>query len=123
MFFINFFYISWNIFNNYLFYTFTFKINYQSIYLLSSLNDFQLSYNILNIFNLEISDFYQYAFLDFFINLKIFFCELYLNYLNYPIFILFAVLFFLTSFFSLLALSYLGFYGVFILNFVTLFLL
>lgn len=73
-------------------------------------------------FSLYYTEVYTY-FNSFFNNSVIFFSEVFNNYTNYPIFILFAVLFFLTSFFSLLSLSYLGFYGVFILNFATLFLL
>jgi len=118
--FINLCFLIINLFINYLSYTFTFKINFYSIYLLENLNDFKIVYIFLNFFLFDIIDFYSYFFLDF-VNLIIKFnAELVLNYLNYPIFILFAVLFFLTSFFSLLSLSYLGFYGVFILNLISL---
>ena len=44
----------------------------------------------------------------------------YTHFLNYPIFILFGILFFITTIISLISLSYLGLYGVFILNFIAL---
>ena len=58
-----------------------------------------------------------------FINIKFFFNDIILNYINYPIFFYFALFFLLTSFLSLLSLSYLGLYGVFVLNLVSLALL
>lgn len=123
MFFVNGVYLLLNFISNFFFYGFTFKLNYESIYVLLSLADFKFFFNFFSIFNFNVIDFYQFIILDFISNCKFFIFELYLNYLNYPVFILFAVLFFLTSFFSLLALSYLGFYGVFMLNFISLFLL
>jgi hypothetical protein len=42
------------------------------------------------------------------------------NYLNYPIFIYTGLFFFLTTFISLVVLNYLGLYGVFILNLISL---
>lgn len=48
---------------------------------------------------------------------------IYHNWFKYPIFILFALFFCFTSFFSLLLTSYLGLYGVFYLNFFSLSLL
>ena len=42
------------------------------------------------------------------------------NFFNYPVFLYLGVLFFLTTFLSLIFLNYLGLYGVFILNFFSL---
>lgn len=58
-----------------------------------------------------------------FVGIKLVFMEIFQNYLNYPLFFYCALFFLLTSFLSLLALSYLGLYGVFILNLVSLILL
>ena len=101
----------------------SFKLNFESIYFLYEYNTSIFLDNFLNVLNFKIIDFYQFIVLDYLINTKIFFTEMYYNILTYPLFILFAVLFLFTSFFSLLALSYLGFYGVFILNFISLALL
>jgi hypothetical protein len=79
--------------------------------------------NSLILYSTKSIEFFQLVILDFIFQIQIFLNEFFFNFLNYPLFILFAVLFFLTSFFSLLSLSYLGFYGVFILNFVSLSLL
>jgi hypothetical protein len=116
-------YLSFNFLLNFLLHTYTFKSSYQSIYLLTNLNDLQLTNNLSYVLNFRINDFYQFIILKYLNDISLFISEVIVNYLNYPIFILFAVLFFLTSFFSLLSLSYLGFYGVFILNFISLFLL
>ena len=97
------------------------KYNTIVLYQLLDLNNFYFNNLYSLILDLNICDFFQFVILNFFIDLKIFFFELFENFSNYPFFILFAVLFLATSFFSLLSLSYLGFYGVFILNFVSLF--
>jgi hypothetical protein len=52
-------------------------------------------------------------------NIFSFFSDISLNYLDYPLFFYFGLFFLLTSFLSLVALNYLGFYGVFILNLVS----
>jgi hypothetical protein len=106
-----------------MFYDFSFKVNYRSIFILNNLIDLKLTTNFFYLNNFKVIDFYNFIILDYFTGFFNFIVEIYLNYLNFPIFILFAVLFFLSSFFSLIALSYLGFYGVFVLNFITLFLL
>lgn len=96
------------------------NVNFNSIYVMYSyINLYNLD-TLFNIINFKIIDYYQFFILDFFINTWLFVQDIFSNYLNYPIFILFAVLFLFSSFFSLLALSYLGFYGVFMLNFFTL---
>jgi len=117
------FYIFYNIFLNFLISNFDLTLNFESIYLMYSYSNLLNSYNFSSIMDLKIIDFYQFVVLDFIINSKLLISELTTNYLNYPFFILFAVLFLFTSFFSLLALSYLGFYGVFVLNFISLSLL
>lgn len=43
-----------------------------------------------------------------------------MNYLDYPIFLYFGLFFFFTTFMSLIVLSYLGLYGVFCLNLISL---
>ena len=116
-------YLLTNFLLNFLLHAYTFKSSYYPIYLLTNLNDFESTINITHVLNLKINDFYQFVILKYINDVFFFISEIINNYLNYPVFILFAVLFFLTSFFSLLALSYLGFYGVFVLNFFSLFLL
>ena len=91
-----------------------------SIYNLEFLNLIEIFTNFMS---LSIFDHYQLFFLTYYLNIVLFFNEFFLNYLEYPIFILFAVLFLLCSFFSFLSMSYLGFYGVFVLNFISLLLL
>lgn len=118
---VNLVYTYFNLIENCLILNTTFKVNFQSIYLLNNLNESKLFLSLFNLYSLKAVDFYQFIVLSYFTEVLSFVNELYNNYLNYPIFILFAVLFFLTSFFSLLSLSYLGFYGVFVLNFVSLF--
>lgn len=118
---VNLVYTYFNLIENCLVLNTTFKVNFQSIYLLNNLNESKLFLSLFNLYSLKAVDFYQFIVLSYFTEVLSFVNELYNNYLNYPIFILFAVLFFLTSFFSLLSLSYLGFYGVFVLNFVSLF--
>lgn len=97
------------------------KYNTIVLYQFLDLNNFYFNNLYSLILDLNICDFFQFVILNFFIDLKIFLFELFENFSNYPFFILFAVLFLATSFFSLLSLSYLGFYGVFILNFASLF--
>ena len=121
MFLANTLYMVFSLITNFIFFNFTFFINCESIYLLSSLNDVKFSNFFSALIDFEVADFYTFIILDYINNLLNFFYSIYINYLNYPVFILFAVLFFFSSFFSLLALSYLGFYGVFLLNFITLF--
>lgn len=48
--------------------------------------------------------------------------DFYYSFYNYPLFYLFFILFFLTTFCSFLCISYLGLYGVFVLNFIPLFI-
>ncbi len=105
-------------------------LNYAIFFNLTNQDFILIFLNYLDIINLSNSlvlystksiEFFQLVILDFISQIQIFLYELFFNFLNYPLFILFAVLFFLTSFFSLLSLSYLGFYGVFILNFIALF--
>ena len=84
---------------------------------------FFIIYNIIAnnyMFNLNLSNFYDYYQFIIIGLVNNIFSDIYLNYTNYPIFLLFSILFFFSSFFSLFALSYLGFYGVFVLNFLTL---
>lgn len=113
-------YFFFNIVYNFIFYNFTFNVNFSSLYLLLNIDDQRLVDTFFLTVNLKTNDFYSFFILDYISNIQLFLYSLIINYLNYPIFILFAVLFFFTSFFSLLALSYLGFYGVFILNLVSL---
>lgn len=77
------------------------------------------NYN-LNFLNLEIVDFCDYTILYYVDTINFFLITILINFLNYPLFFLFAVLFFITSLCSFIALSYLGLYGVFILNLITL---
>lgn len=119
-----------NIVYFYLFSLFTFifdffiiKVNFYSIFVTYGLSTVKFYSHIFNFVSFDIFDFYQFYILKYFSSLYSFYFELTSNFLSYPIFILFAVLFLLTSFFSLLSMSYLGFYGVFVLNFISLFLL
>ena len=88
-----------------LLYYFIFLINFRN---------FNIIYNV---------DFYQIILFNFFYDFCNFFIKISINYYLYPMFILFLILFLLTSFFSLLNISYLGFYGIFLINFISLFLL
>lgn len=108
---------------NFIFYFFYFKSNSFSIYILSDLWNLKTHTYITWLSSFEILDFYNTTFLNYITDLKLTVSTLLFNYLDYPVFILFAVLFFLTSLFSLLCLSYLGLYGVFILNLCSLFTL
>jgi len=114
-------YVLYTFFYNLVISNFSINVNFNSIYVMYSYNCFYDWNSIINIVNFKIIDYYQFFIFDFLNNTILFVQDLSINYLNYPIFILFAVLFLFSSFFSLLALSYLGFYGVFILNFITLF--
>lgn len=116
----SFLYLIYNFFLNFFMFNFSVKLNFESLFILYSYSNSIDLNNFYSIINFKIIDFYQFIILDFIINTKLFLYEISTNYLNYPFFILFAVLFLFTSFFSLLALSYLGFYGVFILNFCSL---
>lgn len=58
--------------------------------------------------------------LNYFFNINDFIADIILNYMDNPFFFFFGLFFLLTSFLSLLALSYLGLYGAFILNFISL---
>nr|QLI42465.1 NADH dehydrogenase subunit 5 [Pseudocohnilembus persalinus] len=102
---------------------FIIKVNFYSIFVTYGLSTVKFYSHIFNFISFDIFDFYQFYILKYFSSLYSFYFELTSNFLSYPIFILFAVLFLLTSFFSLLSMSYLGFYGVFVLNFISLFLL
>ena len=113
----NIFYVIFNLLSNFVVFNSTFLVNFDSIYLLNSLDDLKFSKTLSVVIDLKVADFYTFVILDYINNLLNFSYSLYLNYLNYPIFILFAVLFFFSSFFSLLSLSYLGFYGVFFFKF------
>jgi len=109
----------------YLLYTFIFsfisiKSDYFSIFSSYSLELINFYTILLSFVSLNVFDFYQLYILSYITNINIFLDELLVNYLEYPVFILFAVLFLMCSFFSLLSMSYLGFYGVFVLNFLSL---
>jgi hypothetical protein len=74
------------------------------------------------VYNLDYSSSIVASYLLFFNKLKLLFSDIFINYLDYPLFFFFALFFLFTSFLSFLMLSYLGMYGVFLLNFVSLFL-
>ena len=83
---------------------------------LSEQLNYDLSYNIynletlLNFFNINLKNYYTTSHTYNLIT------DLYLNYIDYPLLVLFGIMFCITSFISLLAYSYLGLYGVFWLN-------
>lgn len=82
------------------------------LFIFSILIIFLLNFSTLPILQI-INSFYDFSFYSF--SLKLF------NFFDYPIFFFGAFFFFLTSVFSLIFLSYLGFYGIFFLNFLSLF--
>ena len=78
--------------------------------------------------NLNLLDFFFYKIINifltlcyFFLNSPLNFFNFYFNYLDYPIFIWSGCFFLFSSLFSLFFLNYLGFYGIFVLNWLTLF--
>lgn len=62
----------------------------------------------------------SYTIVKFFTDLSSFFTDITTNYLDYPLFFYFGLFFLFTSFLSLVALNYLGFYGAFVLNLIAL---
>lgn len=90
---------------------FLYKFLYQlSESLVFSFTDFE---NISNFYNVIVLNLHLWYFN--------FFLDVFNNYLDYPLFILFGLMFCFTSFISLLTINYLGFYGVFILNLFSIF--
>lgn len=100
----------------YLFIYFFIYISFLSLFYFKNL----FFFNDLNLIDYFINVFYKnaFGFFDFLQSINSFS----FNYLDYPLFIWFGFLFLFSSLFSLFFLNYLGFYGIFVLNWITLFL-
>ena len=75
---------------------------------------------LLNLFYAFVYTNYEYTIKSFFYNIENFYLKILYDF-NLPIFFYFGLFFILTNIFSLLFMSYLGLYGVFIINLISLF--
>jgi hypothetical protein len=92
-----------------------FLFKQQYFFSINFLNEF-LSSNADNAGFFTITDVYSMNAAHFLQDIFSFFSDVSINYLDYPLFFYFGLFFLMTSFLSLVALNYLGFYGVFVLN-------
>lgn len=98
-------------------YTYDFLLNLNYLNKFTNLNN-ELEFLDFNIYILENNVFFfKLEFLNF-----SFFSKTLVNSSNLPIFFYFFILFIITTFFSFLVLSYLGFYGVFLINLISIIL-
>jgi len=124
---LNFFINSWYIVINLIFNIFlmifininSIKINFDIMLFLLNLNEFFISINNYDT-NIISTLIYKFSSISFLFNERFYYVIIY-SY-NLPLFFYFGLLFIFTTVFSLLLLSYLGLYGVFILNLISLFL-